>query len=248
MPQKMPVQGDPTFQKEETGHGRAVREMFEGIAPRYDLLNHLLSANIDRRWRRRAVAEIADVVKDRSALILDAACGTGDLSIEIASNGARVIGSDFCGPMLDIGAAKCRELGLPVTLVESDALALPFYDSKFDAVTVAFGLRNFSSWEDGLLEFRRVLKPNGGLVILEFSSPVVPGFRRLFSFYFSRILPALGGIVSGSRSAYEYLPRSVGRFPDQKGLARLLREAGFSDINYKNLSGGIAAIHTARRP
>jgi demethylmenaquinone methyltransferase/2-methoxy-6-polyprenyl-1,4-benzoquinol methylase len=122
-------------------------------------------------------------------------------------------------------------------------MRLAFADGTFDAVTIAFGLRNFSNWEAGLRELHRVLKPSGRLVILEFSSPVVPGFRQAFRFYFTRVLPRIGGLVSGSRGAYEYLPDSVSKFPDQKGLASMMRQIGFSDVEYTNLTGGIAAIH-----
>jgi demethylmenaquinone methyltransferase/2-methoxy-6-polyprenyl-1,4-benzoquinol methylase len=224
----------------EIEHAAAVREMFAGIAGRYDLLNHLLSLNVDKRWRRRVRQELAETVRDQSAVILDVACGTGDLSIElVADANARVIGTDFCRPMLAIAAGKTSA----VPFVEGDAMNLGFADGRFDAVTIAFGLRNLSNVSDGLAEFYRILKPKGKLVVLEFSAPVIPGFRPLFNFYFSRVLPRIGGVVSGSRSAYEYLPDSVSKFPDQKRLAEMMRKQGFKDVAYKNLTGGIAAIH-----
>ena len=229
----------------EIAHARAVREMFAGIAGRYDLLNHLLSINIDKRWRRRVRDELAGVLADPAALVLDVACGTGDLSIELQQNSAaKIVGSDFCRPMLEIAKEKA---GKVIPFVEGDAMSLPFADQSFDAVTIAFGLRNLSNFEDGLRELRRVLKPGGRIAVLEFSSPGVPGFRTLFQFYFSHVLPRIGGAVSGSRGAYEYLPDSVSKFPDQKGLVRLMTETGFRDVSYKNLTGGIAAIHTGRR-
>ena len=229
----------------EIAHARAVREMFAGIAGRYDLLNHVLSINIDKRWRRCVRDELAGVLADPAALVLDVACGTGDLSIELQQNSAaKIVGSDFCRPMLEIAKEKA---GTVIPFVEGDAMSLPFADDSFDAVTIAFGLRNLSNFEDGLGELQRVLKPGGRIAVLEFSSPRVPGFRSLFNFYFTQVLPRIGGAVSGSRGAYEYLPDSVSKFPDQKGLVRLMTETGFTDVSYKNLTGGIAAIHTGRR-
>ena len=221
--------------------------MFAGIASRYDLLNHLLSGNVDRRWRR-LVAEKLRPALDADSTVLDVACGTGDLSIVIAEAcGARVVGVDFCRPMLDIAARKSAEMSRTIPFVEGDALRLPFADEKFDAATIAFGLRNLSDVAGGLGELRRILKPGGRLVVLEFSRPVVPGFRALFQFYFSRVLPRVGGLVSGSRGAYEYLPDSVSKFPDQARLASLMKEVGFVNVDYRNLTGGIAALHSGTR-
>jgi demethylmenaquinone methyltransferase/2-methoxy-6-polyprenyl-1,4-benzoquinol methylase len=222
--------------------------MFAGIARRYDLLNHLLSANIDRRWRRL----VAD--KLRPALVagthtLDVACGTGDLALTLSEAGqARVTGLDFCRPMLEVASRKARERQRKIPFIEADALRLPFAPETFDVVTIAFGLRNLASVEGGLRELLRVLRPGGRIAILEFSRPVVPGFRALFQFYFSHVLPRIGGLVSGSRGAYEYLPDSVSRFPDQKRLAELMREVGFAEVSYQNLTGGIAALHLGTRP
>lgn len=228
----------------EIEHARAVREMFSGIAGKYDFLNHFLSVNIDKRWRRKVSAKLKDVLENPSALILDVACGTGDLSLELKTAGkARVIGTDFCRPMLAIAKEKTVKENVSVPYVEGDGMNLAFETETFDAVTIAFGLRNFSNWQDGLNELHRVLKKGGRLVILEFSAPIIPGFRQAFQFYFSHVLPRIGGAVSGSRGAYEYLPDSVLRFPDQKKLAAMMREIGFADVEYKNLTGGIAAIH-----
>jgi demethylmenaquinone methyltransferase / 2-methoxy-6-polyprenyl-1,4-benzoquinol methylase len=225
---------------DELKHSRAVREMFSGIAPRYDFLNHLLSANIDKRWRRLVAKRIADVLLNAEAKVLDVACGTGDLALELQKNAkAKIIATDFCRPMLEIAATKSKN----IPYIEADGMNLSFADKTFDAVTIAFGLRNFSNWKNGLLELRRVLKPKGKLVVLEFSDPIIPGFRQIFQFYFSHILPRIGGAVSGSRGAYTYLPDSVSKFPDQKNLASMMSEIGFSDVEYKNLTGGIAAIH-----
>lgn len=221
--------------------------MFAGIAGRYDLLNHLLSGNVDRRWRR-LVADTLRPSLGAGAVVLDVACGTGDLSLVIAERcGARVVGVDFCRPMLEVAARKAVETSHSVPFVEGDALRLPFADGQFDAATIAFGLRNLSDVTGGLRELRRILKTGGRLAVLEFSRPVVPGFRALFQFYFSRVLPRIGGLVSGSRGAYEYLPDSVSKFPDQPRLAALMREVGFEAVEYRNLTGGIAALHTGTR-
>ncbi|MFN2454533.1 MAG: bifunctional demethylmenaquinone methyltransferase/2-methoxy-6-polyprenyl-1,4-benzoquinol methylase UbiE [Pyrinomonadaceae bacterium] len=235
----------------ESDHARRVREMFAGIAGRYDLLNHLLSGNTDRRWRRLVAKRLQPVLTASDAPVLDVACGTGDLAIALANadgTQAQIIGTDFCRPMLEIAARKTVSGTKRIPFIEADALALPFADESFAAVTIAFGLRNLSSVAGGLSELRRVLKPGGQALILEFSSPVVPGFRSLFQFYFNRVLPMIGGLVSGSRGAYEYLPDSVSRFPDQKKLLLMMREAGFEQLEYENLTGGIAAIHMGKRP
>lgn len=221
--------------------------MFSGIARRYDLLNHLLSGNVDKRWRRKTARALQPSLVE-GARVLDVACGTGDLSLVLAEAGAaRVIGLDFCRPMLEIARRKADADSRSIPFVEGDALRLPFADETFDAVTIAFGLRNLAGVADGLRELRRVLKEGGRLAVLEFSSPVVPGFRALFGFYFTRVLPHIGGLVSGSRGAYEYLPDSVTRFPDQKRLAELMRAEGFEAVDYSNLTGGIAALHTGTR-
>jgi len=234
---------DPGEKNAAEDHARRVRDMFARISPRYDLLNHLLSGNIDKRWRRNVVEKLRPLLSPH-AQVLDVACGTGDLSIAIFENiGARVTGVDFCRPMLERAARKQPR----IAFVEGDALQLPFDDAVFDAVTIAFGLRNLSSVEHGLTELRRVLKPNGWTAILEFSRPVVPGFRSLAAAYCTRLLPRIGGLISGSRSAYEYLPDSVSRFPDQETLSAMMTAAGFADVEFENLTGGVAALHTGRR-
>lgn len=223
--------------------------MFSGIAKRYDLLNHLLSLNIDKGWRRKVSNELRDILEREDAVVLDVACGTGDLSIELGRNAkARIIGSDFCRPMLTVAQSKPSGGSGPIPYVEGDALRLPFADGSFDAVTIAFGLRNLASVPDGLAELLRILKPGGRLAVLEFSAPVVPGFGKLFNFYFSHILPRIGGAVSGSRGAYEYLPDSVSKFPDQKRLAEMMGSTGFGPVKFQNLTGGIAALHVGTKP
>lgn len=232
----------------ELEHARAVREMFSGIAKKYDFLNHFLSINTDKRWRRLVSKKLKEVLDRPDALVLDVACGTGDLSVELQTAGnAKVIGTDFCRPMLEIAFVKNEKNNTAIPYIEADGMNLSFAENTFDAVTIAFGLRNFSNWQDGLVELHRILKKGGKLAILEFTTPVVPGFRQLFNIYFTRILPCIGGAVSGSRGAYEYLPDSVSRFPDQKGLVKMMQETGFSDVEYKNLTGGIAALHTGTK-
>ena len=224
-------------------HARRVREMFANIAPRYDLLNHILSANIDIRWRRRAVRRLKPLLP-KYARVLDVGCGTGDLSVALFDNtAAEVTGIDFCGPMLKLAKSKAPQL----QFIEGDALRLPFAEASFDGLTIGFALRNLSNVERGLRELLRVLKPNGHVAILEFSQPVNPVFASLVKFYNWRLLPWIGGLVSGSRGAYEYLPDSISKFPNQEKLAELMRAAGFVEVRFENLSGGVAALHIGRR-
>jgi demethylmenaquinone methyltransferase/2-methoxy-6-polyprenyl-1,4-benzoquinol methylase len=227
-------------------HAGRVREMFAGIAKRYDLLNHLLSGNVDKRWRRIVAERVREKLSSSSSLILDVACGTGDLSLTLFENtGARVVGTDFCRPMLEIAAGKTSDR---IPLIEGDALNLPFRDGAFEVVTIAFGLRNLASVEGGLAELRRVLKPGGWVAVLEFSRPANAVMRPLFGLYFTRVLPLMGGLVSGSPMAYSYLPASVQRFPDQEQLSLLMQQAGFEQVRFENLTGGIAALHMGKRP
>jgi demethylmenaquinone methyltransferase/2-methoxy-6-polyprenyl-1,4-benzoquinol methylase len=225
-----------------------IREMFAAIATRYDLLNHLLSGNVDRRWRNLVVKRVAATLPASNARILDVACGTGDLSLAlVAGTHAELVGLDFCRPMLDIAAAKSKERGLTIPFVEGDALNLPFSDQSFDGVSIAFGLRNLASLEEGLRELLRILRPDGTVAVLEFSRPQAPILRTLFRLYFTKLLPFFGGLVSGSKSAYQYLPDSVARFPDQSSLAEMMRGIGFTEVTFQNLTGGIAALHLGRR-
>ena len=230
-------------------HAGRVREMFATIATRYDLLNHLLSGNTDKKWRRIVASRVRDrLASDRSDAkqILDVACGTGDLALTLfETTGVPVVATDFCRPMLQIAA---RKVPRRIKLIEGDALRLPFLDRSFEGATIAFGLRNLASVEGGLNELFRILKPQGWLAVLEFSRPSNPLFRALFGLYFTKVLPLLGGVISGSKSAYSYLPDSVQRFPDQRELTLLMERAGFNEVTYENLTGGIAALHMARRP
>jgi demethylmenaquinone methyltransferase/2-methoxy-6-polyprenyl-1,4-benzoquinol methylase len=221
--------------------------MFGEIAHRYDFLNHVLSVSIDRRWRRLAAAKVQEHVgKDTTALCLDLCSGTADLAIELHRLlNVRVVASDFCHPMLVRGLLKIRQrqLDRAITSIEADSLAIPFRTNAFNAVTVAFGLRNLEDPMLGLSEMRRVLQPDGVCVVLEFSRPVIPFLSKAFHFYFHRILPRIGAWISGQKNAYTYLPESVDRFPDQTQLASIMEKVGFRNVGYRNLSGGIAALH-----
>lgn len=231
----------------ETEHGTRVRSMFANISARYDLLNHLLSGNMDQKWRQKVARRMSSIVGG-GGRVLDVACGTGDLSFALLEvTKARIVGTDFCRPMLEVAQRKSLHQGA-VPFVEGDALHLPFSNDSFDGATIAFGLRNLASFESGLKELLRIVRPGGSVVVLEFSKPVIPGFSALFQFYFHRVLPLLGGLVSGSKSAYAYLPDSVRRFPDQDGLAAMMSGVGFEKVDFTNLTGGIAAIHFGKKP
>lgn len=219
-----------------------VRLMFAEIAPRYDFLNHALSFNIDKRWRRLVIKHVAERLRAPDALALDICCGTADLSLELGAL-APTFGLDFCHPMLELGLKKIRRAKRSIELIEADALSVPFADSMFDVVTVAFGLRNIDGTSEGLREIYRLLKPGGRGAVLEFSRPRVPIFRSLFQFYFTRLLPRIGNAISGSSFAYQYLPQSVHAFPDQRELAGLMKAVGFSDVRYYNLFGGVASLY-----
>ena len=223
-----------------------VRDMFDAIAGRYDLLNRVLSLGTDRAWREAAARE---ALERRPRDLLDVATGTADfaLALKRLSPQTRVTGVDFVPRMLEIGRDKARRAGLDVALEEGDALDLPYPDASFDALTCAFGFRNFADFRRGLEEFRRVLRPGGRAVILEFPPPQ-PGLAgAAFRVYFNRVLPVIGGLVSGRPEAYRYLPESVAAFPPPARLAALLREAGF-DTRFRLLTFGIAAIHVGDVP
>src|SRR2546429_1907373 len=205
-------------------HARRVREMFGRISPRYDLLNHLLSANIDTRWRRRVVRKLQPSLRS-DARVLDVGCGTGDLSIELfEKTAAQVTGIDFCRPMLELAQAKAPHL----RFVEGDALRLPFSDAAFDCVTVAFALRNLASVEQGLAELNRVLKPGGMVAVLEFSQPTVPGIRQLVRFYYWRLLPWIGGLFSGLRKGFQDFADSIFPLSHQQTPSSIMRGARIS--------------------
>jgi demethylmenaquinone methyltransferase / 2-methoxy-6-polyprenyl-1,4-benzoquinol methylase len=236
-----PAPSDVLPPPEETA--RYVRRMFSSIAPRYDLLNHLLSLNIDRLWRRRAV-DALDWEQAPAGVYLDNCTGTLDLAVELARRPGfegRVVGGDFTLAMLERGAQKVARL--PVHPICADALALPHPDASFDGATVGFGVRNLVDLDAGLHEMARVLRPGARLVILEFTSPRRQPMRAMYFLYFRRVLPLIGRLVSRHGSAYTYLPESVLAFPEPEELARRLESAGFTAVEWRSLSGGIAAIH-----
>lgn len=225
----------------------AVRRMFSAIAPRYDLLNHLLSLNRDRRWRRLAVDRLLALGRP-DGVYLDACAGTLDLAREIATRSSFsgwVLASDFAVPMLARGASKVG--ALPVSTTCADTLKLPVDGAVFDGAIVGFGVRNLADLDAGLEEFARVLRPGSPLVILEFTTPAWRPFRALYLLYFRHVLPRIGRVVSRHRSAYDYLPATVLDFPDPEELARRMRDAGFEEIQWERLTGGIAAVHAGIR-
>jgi demethylmenaquinone methyltransferase / 2-methoxy-6-polyprenyl-1,4-benzoquinol methylase len=241
MPEAAPAHLPPIGEG-DPAKGSQVRAMFDAIAPRYDLLNAVLSLGIDRGWRREAVAWA--VAKGPGA-VLDVATGTADLALALrrATPAAEVVGVDVSEPMLAVGRAKAARRGIEVRLEVADGAALPFADGSFDAVTIAFGLRNFADIDAGLREFRRVLRRGGRLVVLEFPPPPGGAFGRLFRAYFTGVVPWLGGLVSGRRDAYAYLPASVMAFPAPEALADRMRRAGFRDVRYKLQTWGVSALH-----
>ena len=214
--------------------------MFGRVAHRYDFANHLLSFQIDRLWRRRLVQLVVPVLHRKQARVLDLCCGTGDLTAALSrARGLPVMGSDFCHPMLEAAARKDRS----APLIEADGLRLPFANASLDLLTIAFGFRNFANYEAGLLELRRVIRPGGMLAILEFSRPPNAVIRTVYQWYSGRVLPLIGGAISGSRDAYEYLPSSVRKFPDSDVLACMMTTAGFGNVHFERLTFGVVSIH-----
>jgi demethylmenaquinone methyltransferase/2-methoxy-6-polyprenyl-1,4-benzoquinol methylase len=225
-----------------------VRQMFATVAPKYDLLNHLLSFNIDRRWRRRLLDRVRPILMRPGSAALDLCCGTGDVLLEMQQTAATpVFGSDFCHPMLVEAERKIVTAGFGSLLFESDALAAPLREGSVDLVTIAFGFRNLANYAAGLAELFRIVKPGGMLAILEFSHPRGIFMRASYGLYSRVFLPVVGAMVSGSREAYTYLPDSIQKFPRAERLARMMTEAGFHSVNYELLTGGIAALHIGRK-
>jgi demethylmenaquinone methyltransferase/2-methoxy-6-polyprenyl-1,4-benzoquinol methylase len=225
-----------------------VRRMFAEIAPKYDLLNHLLSFNVDRAWRRVLLKRLQSVLARPDARILDLCCGTGDVLLDFERVGrAQMLGADFCHPMLVAAKRKSTSAEKAAELFEADALSLPLAESSLDAISIAFGFRNLADYGRGLDELHRVLKPGGVLAILEFSHPPALLVRTAYGFYSRAILPLVGGIVSGSREAYSYLPESIAKFPRPGELVQMMERAGFKQAGYELLSGGIAALHTGQK-
>jgi demethylmenaquinone methyltransferase/2-methoxy-6-polyprenyl-1,4-benzoquinol methylase len=242
----------PAGSEDETAAAGQVREMFTRIAPRYDLLNHLLSLRFDVVWRRRVARRYQSLLARPDARVLDVCCGTGDLALALAGEtegGARVVGADFVHPMLVRGLAKAKRqrAGARLVFLEADALALPFANESFDLLATAFGFRNLANYAAGLAEFRRVLRPGGEAAILEFAEPRGAVFGRLFRFYFHRLLPGIGGLISGNAKAYGYLPASVARFPEPEAASAMIEGAGFTNVRFERWTGGIVTLHTAQR-
>lgn len=226
-----------------------IRDMFDGIAPSYDRLNHLLSLGVDRLWRKRSLKAIADGTQQE---ILDVACGTGDSTIAIAeavAPGSRVTGVDISEGMMSLLMRKAAKAGVHdrIRLLKADAEALPFPDGSFHRVSCAFGVRNFERKDLALSEFHRVLKADGKAVVLELSVPDVPLLRRLYDLYFLHVLPWVGGRISGNRAAYKYLPASVHTFPAPDSFCDLMRDAGFRSVYYKTFSFGLCRMYVGSR-
>jgi demethylmenaquinone methyltransferase / 2-methoxy-6-polyprenyl-1,4-benzoquinol methylase len=252
----MEQRGSPLGSPEEAdATGRKVRQMFASVAPRYDFLNHFLSVGLDLAWRRATARELREVLERPGSSAADVCCGTGDLAFALARfSRGQVVGADFCHPMLQLASAKLRKAMAAsrsgearVRFIEADTLRLPFADGSLDAISSAFGFRNLANYELGLAEMYRVLKPGGWVAILEFSRVDWPVIGPLFRFYFRRLLPRIGTLISNVPGPYQYLPDSVARFPDQKALAEQLRQAGFSGVRYRNFAGGAAALHLGEK-
>lgn len=225
---------------------RAVRKMFSAVAPRYDFLNHFLSAGRDIAWRKAVAKALRHVLERPNSKVVDLCCGTGDLAFELERySDGKVFGTDFCHPML--AQAKKKALRHSTLFLEADTLALPFADESLDVATIAFGFRNLASYVSGLREMRRVLKSGGTLAILEFSQVRWPVFGPLFRFYFRHMLPRIGTWIAGVRGPYQYLHDSVSKFPNQEALSALLRVEGFQNVRHVNFTGGIAALHLAEK-
>jgi demethylmenaquinone methyltransferase/2-methoxy-6-polyprenyl-1,4-benzoquinol methylase len=222
--------------------------MFAAVAPRYDFLNHFLSLGRDIAWRRATAKALRERLARPGSVAVDVCCGTGALALALARYSAgKVIGTDFCRPMLQRAREKAQRSARAVFFFETDTLALPLRDDSVDAISVAFGFRNLANYQAGLREMHRVLRPGGLIAILEFSRVRWPVFGPLFRFYFHRILPRLGTWVSGVPGPYQYLPDSVSQFPDQESLAAVLTAAGFANVRYQNFTGGIAALHLGQK-
>lgn len=234
----------PSGTTDEQSAAAAVRAMFDGVAPRYDLLNHLLSCNIDRLWWNRTARRFARILARPEAAILDICCGTGDMTLALLrhrpENAEPILAADFSPAMLARGAEKLR--GHNAVTLEADALHLPLPNGNLDLITTAFGFRNLANYEAGLREFHRVLRPGGEMGILDFSEPGgVTG--KLYAFYFRRVLPAIGARISGMGGAYKYLPSSVERFPPPPEMIALMRRCGFADVSWTPYTFGIAGLY-----
>ena len=250
----MPATGaKPSGTTDEASAARAVRQMFDSIAPRYDLLNHVLSANVDRLWWWRTARRFRPILANPDAAVLDICCGTGDMTMALLKHrprGARpILAADFARGMLSRGAMKfgAQNSGKPYAIpVEADALRLPLKTASLDLIVTAFGFRNLANYEAGLREFNRVLKPGGQLGILDFSEP--GGLiGKAYAVYFRRVLPAIGRLICGKNGPYNYLPTSVGNFPPPAQMLALMQSTGYQDCAWQPYTFGIAGLYTAKR-
>lgn len=237
----------PEGTRDQQSAARAVREMFTAIAPRYDLLNHLLSANVDKLWWRRTARAFAPILSRSDVRVLDLCCGTGDMAFALRRRGkdAWITGVDFSRAMLKLAATK-SDATCSIRWIEADALRLPFPDGSFDLVTSAFGFRNLADYDAGLREIRRVLKPGGQCGILEFSEPR-GWLGKFYDLYFKRVLPRIGNLISGNRGAYAYLPASVARFPEPPEMLERMKAAGFRQETWTPYTFGIAGLYSGQR-
>jgi demethylmenaquinone methyltransferase/2-methoxy-6-polyprenyl-1,4-benzoquinol methylase len=244
---KTPVRGAaPEGSRDVDSASRAVREMFTAIAPRYDLLNHILSANVDKLWWRRTARTFSEILCRPDAQVLDLCCGTGDMAFALRRQGprSRITGADFSHAMLVLASGKSASR--PMRWIEADALRLPFPDQSFDLITSAFGFRNLADYDAGLREIRRVLRPGGECGILEFNEP--RGLLgQLYKVYFKSILPRIGKLISGNKGAYSYLPASVARFPAPLELLERMQAAGFREVSWTPYTFGIAGLFRGTR-
>lgn len=240
----MPTGTTPPGATDEAQAAKWVQGAFAEVAPKYDLLNHLLSFNVDRSWRKRVVNRLRPILEKPGARILDLCCGTGDVLLDLQrATNAAVIGADFCHPMLVAAKRKIARKHYISALFEGDALQLPLRGDSLDAITIAFGFRNLTNYEGGLRELYRVLKPGGVLAVLEFSHVQGPIMSGLYGLYSRWVLPTVGRLISGSSDAYTYLPASIRKFPQAGELKQQILAAGFREVDYEYLNSGIAALH-----
>ena len=246
--QEKTVGARPEGIHDQEAASRAVREMFSTIAPRYDLLNHVLSMNVDRLWWWRTARRFRNILRDRNARVLDLCCGTGDMTFALYKQagkfGAKLVGGDFAHPMLERARAKGE--GKPVSWVEADALNLPFAADEFSLVTSAFGFRNLANYDRGLQEIHRVLRREGEIGILDFGEPK-GALGKLYRVYFKRVLPAISTVISGVSGPYKYLPASVEKFPEPEEMLARMKNAGFREVSYTPYSFGIAGLYRAKK-
>ncbi|MCU1285582.1 MAG: Ubiquinone/menaquinone biosynthesis methyltransferase UbiE [Acidobacteriales bacterium] len=238
----------PSGASDEKSAAIAVQHMFNEIAGRYDLLNHVLSANVDRLWWRRTARKFRHILSRPDAAVLDLCCGTGDMALALRrqapANAQPYVGADFSHQMLRRGSDKFKGRG--IVAIEADALQLPFPDGSFDLVVSAFGFRNLANYDAGLREIHRVLRPGGEFGILDFAEPGGL-FGKVYTFYFRNVLPKIGGLISGASGAYEYLPASVKRFPAPQQMQDEMRDVGFTEVSWTRYTFGIAGLYRGRK-